>query len=359
MNEKSDKMTNTNDAKTSVRSKSFLQYQLLSMDLHMYILSFIADSPFRDFSSTASEAPFESIRYYSTLTHVIPYLCKSIYERRDLLWREALIRNVKTEKFLWEPGILSFLINSGVTESKESTLETLDLIRSNDNYDYEYKLIHKVCELIHRKSQENISASTEPSSSSALSIYRNVVQNYLRHTGPVFHMPSEDVRLGDEFSLHFFEPRYRLLISEVMENWSFVPNGEVITPDSKGKFPSFIYANQSLHPPSPAMIVQVMRAHRFRDGRADVLLKPVAHVQLERVWERPNSRGLFMGRVIRVGEEGSRRIEESSSGNRYLFTGDIAAMIAFVQQQGRRMPSTATEQNEEMDESADGSELSE
>merc|ERR1712071_743661 len=37
---------------------------------------------------------------------------------------------------------------------------------------------------------------------------------------------------------------------------------------------------------------------------------PVAHVQMERVWERPNTGRLYMATVIRLGKEESSRIED-------------------------------------------------
>lgn len=145
---------------------------------------------------------------------------------------------------------------------------------------------------------------------SALLVYRTIVNNYIRFTGPVFHMPNY-IRLGQEFGLHFFEPRYRLLIAEVMENWPSAKRGGPITADANGNFPSFIYANHNrLEPPSRAMIVQVKQVHIHEGGRADVLLLPVAHVQMERVWERPNTGRLYMATVIRLGKEESSRIED-------------------------------------------------
>lgn len=144
-----------------------------------------------------------------------------------------------------------------------------------------------------------------------MTVYHSVVQNYIRFTAPVFYM-RQNMRLGEEFGLHFFEPRYRLLIAEVMENWPSAIRGEPIVADKYGNFPSFIYVNyNSVAPSSRAFIVHVRQCYIHPGGRADVLLMPVAHVQLEHIWDRPNSGRLYMARAVRLGKAESQRTEDA------------------------------------------------
>lgn len=53
------------------------------------------------------------------------------------------------------------------------------------------------------------------SASSHERLFRYILKNHIQYSSPLFYMPG-DVEIGKEFGLHFFEPRYRLLISEVM-----------------------------------------------------------------------------------------------------------------------------------------------
>ena len=113
--------------------------------------------------------------------------------------------------------------------------------------------------------------------------------------------------------MHFFEPRYRLLIAEVMAREP--PHhraGVPIVPSSRRNFPRFIYANHTpLAPRSPACIVQVRQCRIYENSTADVLLVPIAHVWLERISVRPNTGGLYEATVIRMGGGASRAVENN------------------------------------------------
>ena len=79
--------------------------------------------------------------------------------------------------------------------------------------------------------------------------------------------------LGEPYELHFFEPRYRLLIAEVMKGYpeSAKSGGRIQNP------PIFVHANRGpLAPTTPATLVEVVRCEIFPDGRADVVLMPKA-----------------------------------------------------------------------------------
>ena len=185
--------------------------------------------------------------------------------------------------------------NDKIQESSDSAYDRIILPQYGDP-DYEKDLIIQACQLVSELSSLESSGviidqhSLQLKKAPAYIIYRNVVNKYIRFTAPVFHMPNY-IRLGHEFRLHFFEPRYRLLIAEVMQNWpESSKSGGAITADRNGKFPSFIHANNNhLTAKSQALIVHVRQAHIHPSGRADVLLVPVAHVQIEKVWIRPNT----------------------------------------------------------------------
>ena len=124
-----------------------------------------------------------------------------------------------------------------------------------------------------------------------------------------------EVRLGQEFGLHFFEPRYRLLIEEVMADEPIAHRyGMPIVPLKGRTFPQFIYANHSsLAPGSPACLVQVRQCSIYPDRRADVVLKPIAYVWLERIVVSPNSGNLCEATVTQMGRRASYAIEHSNA----------------------------------------------
>merc|ERR1712150_50376 len=70
-----------------------------------------------------------------------------------------------------------------------------------------------------------------------------IITNFVRIKSPLFYMPGI-TQLGKRFGLHFFEPRYRLLIAEVMAPFpASARTGHPISANSSGSFPIFIYAN--------------------------------------------------------------------------------------------------------------------
>ena len=141
-------------------------------------------------------------------------------------------------------------------------------------------------------------------------VFQRIVSTYLRFTKPVFGM-NGNVRLGEPFGLHFFEPRYRILIAQATED--FPPEarqGEPILANANGDFPTFVYAHVApFAPTKPACLVQVRQCHIHPDGTADVMLVPVAYVWLEQLWERPNTGHLYYAQCLRMGQDATRQME--------------------------------------------------
>jgi len=68
-------------------------------------------------------------------------------------------------------------------------------------------------------------------------LFNSIVNHHMKYKAPVFYMPSS-IKLGECYGLHFFEPRYRLLISEVLSNYPVsAKRGDIITPRISGLFP--------------------------------------------------------------------------------------------------------------------------
>lgn len=205
---------------------------------------------------------------------------------------------------------------------------------SNGALKPEEELVQRACTAVEAHPPHHHTAS---SSGVYQCVFQSVVVSHLYFQAPVFYMPSS-VRLGDDYGLHFFEPRYRLLISEVMSAYPVsARRGDLVRPVLPGLYPvdgrahgqrvmdddikaslldlleknaqllgehylpTFIHAHQSpLRPNVPATIVQVSRCAISPDGSADVLLSPMAYIWLDEIWERPGTGGLMEARGIRM-----------------------------------------------------------
>ena len=94
----------------------------------------------------------------------------------------------------------------------------------------------------------------------------------LRKELPVFFMHT-NLQLAKPFGIHFFEPRYRRLISTAV---AMAP----ITPE---KVPLFLYAKAE---PNEGQVMYLCEAHcvtRYTDGRADLYVLPVTRVMAHTV----------------------------------------------------------------------------
>lgn len=256
---------------------SFHSFPNLPDELKLYILSFVAQVSW-DTSNSEQRC--------STLTHVFPLVSHEFHHlaRSDYLWQTTLANLVETEPTLWSSAVLKLCEDC---DDEETTLD-------------------KEQELYSLPPQELVtlahSITNEPG---YCRLYRMILARYMRFTSPIFCMTDRRVQLGTPISLHFFEPRYRLLIQMVMEGYpQEFRDGRSITTK---QLPSFVYAHE---PPfdvnSKACLVEVHRCHIDEDdGRANVLLMPVSFVRMERVWERPNTGNLYFAQCLRLSKDDS------------------------------------------------------
>lgn len=242
--------------------KRFHCFSALTGELKAHILLFV------------SEAPLETLPFpRSTLTHSLGLVNREFREfaNDDKPWRDALVRVCKKEPALWMDAVKSY---AGM-DSEESCAEEVFVDRARARHPAGFK-----------------------------SLYRVIANESLRWTGPIFYMP-DVVGLGQTYGLHFFEPRYRLLIADVMR-------GQPAEARNGGSIQSpayFVHANHGpLEPTIPAVMVQVVECHIYPDGRADVLLLPIRYVWIERVWTRPNSGQLVEAQCLKMGKAATREM---------------------------------------------------
>lgn len=247
-------------------------------DIVKLILSFVVDAPLEKWESNVHQ-PVET---KSTLTHVIPYVCKTFYDfsRLESFWEPCLRRQLERTdnmKYHWIRGLKR-------------------LLPANFQLDKNDDLVQVVLDRIEEKSYKKI--------------YKTVLNCHIRSTYPIFIMPSQ-IRLGEIYGLHLFEPRYRIMIRELLQscgNPEEAGNGQEIVDGIK--FVDGISVNQppylihaclgGLGPGELACLVQLVWCSTYEYGTADVQLLPVAWVRLDEVWYRPNTGHLFYAKATRV-----------------------------------------------------------
>ena len=326
----------------------------------------------------------QGVDSHSTLTHTLPLVCKQFHRltrNHDLYWKHALLRLEDKEPSLWVEGMKRVVFDTECDElrteimmrnrppvrprsdkrtkyadinreqEKAQSVEESKADSSNKKSDNnaesteEEKLLQEACTAIESSLPHNQTTSSS-FSGKYQRLYKSILSGHLRYQSVVFYMGS-DIKLGRPYGLHLFEPRYRVLMAEVMAPYPvsarrgesippvlpglFPPvRGQVMDGEMKGRllnlleengdtrlvhsFPTFIHAHQSpLRRNSPATIVEVVKAEIRPDGSADVILMPLGYIRLEEIWERPGTGGLIEARGIRMGKEASERYERWSS----------------------------------------------
>lgn len=245
-------------------SSTFDLFGQLQVELKCQILSFVAD------------APFENLRYpnsRSTLTHVLPYVSNEFRDitRNDLFWIAALQRVCKAMPALWLDAMYLLCDLPSTDHVQESPLQVIN--RTKTVLDTNVR-----------------------------DIYRRIVNEQIRFRAPVFAMRSP-LCIGEPYGLHFFEHRYRILIAEVMRHQpESAKHGRSMDPSLPP--PLFLHAHSTCFAPNTlAAVVQVLRCEMYPDGRADVILLPIAFVWVESIRIRPDTRHLYEATAIRLGKQ--------------------------------------------------------
>lgn len=260
-------------------SKELDRFEVLGDDAVLSIFSFIGHAPLELVASNPGA---------SELTQSLPEVSKfwRTTSAHDCLWKPAILRQLQREPSLWTEGLLKMVHKKQrawnfVFQDNETPESFLDRVRG------------------------------ALSNASCKKIYRHVVSKHIRQVLPVFYMAGH-VLLGGSYRLHMFEPRYRLLVHELLKGYPEEAKKGGLTSSGDRPAPIFIHANR--HPfgaASPACLVQLVRCNISpRDGTADVMLLPIAYIWLEKIWIRPNSGSLHYAQCIRMGQKATREMHE-------------------------------------------------
>jgi len=254
-----------------------------------------------------SLSPINSTRMFGTLTHVLPLVNKRfrlLCNQSDILWTESLerllglrstqVRSDMGSSDLWEAGLLSF-IKCNDPSDNDSPGEGCANGSGDDSRPFDNarvrSLIIKACDCINKEEDE-----PQEQSSLAGEVFRQVLLHHKPVRLPVFSMFCP-ITIGEELSLRLFEPRYRLMIAEVMSGRSDRERQgfPISTPR-----PRFLFACRSdSFRRAVTCIVEVRRCLIRQDGIADVEIVPISWAILEKRARRPESGGLVDGTLVR------------------------------------------------------------
>ncbi|CAB9499833.1 expressed unknown protein [Seminavis robusta] len=242
--------------------KTFPQFSELG-DLKLEVLQFVAEAPFEG----------QSLNYVSTLTHSLPLVSKELksLSETDSLWKDSLFRQVTRDPEVWGEGVKKMFLSAGGEDQEGEAWPNL---------------LERVLQTLQLESYRDL--------------YRQVLNSQVRTILPMFVM-FQPMR-NQPYGLHFFEPRYRLLIADVMAPYplSSRQGGPIVVAEGQNP-PVFIHGNT--HPlmrGSPAWLVQVVRCRIYEDGRADVFSLPLRPLIIESIWELPNSGHLYAAQCIKA-----------------------------------------------------------
>lgn len=265
------------DAKV-VQEPKFPQFADLNDDIRRIILSFIADAPY-EFELPRTRRTQNQYRP-ATLTSTLPLVNKSFRELvdQDSYWREALLRQLANEErdHIWKAGLRRML---PLDHPLEEDTDLLEEVRKHLGESVGHK-----------------------------DIYRKIFTRHLKFEAPMFLMPCS-VTLGEMYGLHLFEPRYRMMIRDLMnacEDPRAARSGQPIRPgtthDGILQPPYLIHfcLPQHLRTGSMACLVQVVWCRTYEQETADVQLMPIAWVRLDRTWCRQEYGDLFYAAATRV-----------------------------------------------------------
>jgi hypothetical protein len=274
---------------------SFPQFCHLGHEIRRYILLFVADGPMEGRSPVG--ASLEGSTYLPcSLTSTLPRVNREFRQLSslDYFWKPLLMRQLihKENGYLWLEGMSRLLALEEYTNVQQQLHRQNSALQSNSISP------QQLLKDVRAHMEEELTYKQ---------LYRKIYTTHIQFDAPVFAMPCH-LRIGQVYSLHLFEPRYRIMIHDLMhatENPEVASSGGTIQPrvrDGVVMPPLLIHANlgSRLAPGENACLVQVVRCNTYEHGQADVQLLPVAWCRLDRIWVRPNAGHLFDARVTRL-----------------------------------------------------------
>ena len=247
-----------NQAKTLPdRSSALPQFHLfadLPESCQLQVISFVATAPLERIFDVADFNNTDDSNSRGTLTRTLPWVCQKFREfcQAELLWRACLERALVSDK-IWRDAATRLLTPQHASKTAPEQIAAL-------------------------RQHVNVSSSKN--------LYQVMLNEHIRGRLPVFFMPMEFDEQDPRYQLHFFEPRYRIMMAELMRE------PQHATRDG----PVFLHIVDIRGPRAKvAALIRVVDCAFAPDGRSVADLELVGSVRLRRCWERPQSMGLYYG----------------------------------------------------------------
>ena len=217
------------------------------------------------------EEPKLTLDSFGTLTHVLPLVCRKFYsicDQSDGLWKEAMHRLSVASPTVWGLGI-SQLAALDSSSGQQGTSDSADT-----------------------KCEQVVAAC-----GGAKCAFQRIVDVYqpFTITAPLFLMGGMDPPiLLQKWNLHLYEPRYRFMISQIMQNRSVHDkSGNWISPPGRPRFLISSGLTAPLVVGDPVFVVEILRCKLQKNGRAMVAIKPVQQTRIQSIEVRPNCYALL------------------------------------------------------------------
>jgi hypothetical protein len=247
---------------------------------------------------------------------VLPLVCKRFHTlcKADFFWRDAMERLIQKQPTIWIDGLIDFIVRQEYSLISSCSADSV----ISDMEDFEGKTIvlqEKMQSTFRNRDHASMQALLNRAYDYAIKgaqqltqgcenvyelIFKSVLNYHVRLTLPIFMMRDPSVSIDSSVGLHLFEPRYRLMMSEVMLPY---PRDRCFgVPCNFLRKPRFVYAFRgSISQGSQVAIVEVEQCFTYPDYRADIVLTIKELARIEKSWVRPNSYGLYEARVLRTG----------------------------------------------------------
>lgn len=209
---------------------------------------------------------------FGTLTHVLPLVCWKFYRlchESDGLWKEAMLRLAIAAPAIWEHGIAQLaaaFVSSNETETDNPP--TLDIL----------------C--------DQVAAAC----GGAKLAFQRIVALYqpFTITAPLFLMGGVvPPTIMQSMNLHLFEPRYRLMIAEIMNNRPVRDTSGNLIPSPRPRFLMSSGLSAPLVAGDPVFVVEILRCRVKNDGRALITIQCVRQTRLQSMYVRQNGFSLI------------------------------------------------------------------
>lgn len=267
----------------------FKLFPYLNDDIKFHILSYVADAPFEVLPTNYP---------VSFLTHNIPQVNRKFhnFSNSNIYWKDAIIRMMKSkESKIWRNALYHYSIykslsNNCIPKKDYSTSKKSNIKLLEETYDILLQHHQQIQQKHHTSTTSNTLCTYKH-------IYKQIVNNELRHKGPVY-IQQGHVILGEQYVITLNEPKYRLMMNELLKNQCIdeCRNGHHIT-----KLVTLIHANRlPLEKSQTAILVYITNCHWLLDGTVSISVLPYQHVWLEQLYEQPNTFGLIYGQCLKM-----------------------------------------------------------